>query len=825
MPYTSLSQWIGLIMLISPLSLLATSANDFPATNYESENCTAPPIIYCPSFVWLKPSESAHPNRTGYAQADPGGPNCEAPIVSYTDEIFIINACHKVYTRIWTATDPNNPSLIDTCHQTIKQVDEEAPVIENVPDDLIIYTDNMDPNTINCSTRVSWIPPLPYDNHLLSSFTFTAKKNGVELNLRSGDNFMDGVTTITYTAFDYCGNFSTASFDINVMCADCHLDCPEDVCLPLDSDTSPQSTGTATAYNGNTNCGTVSTYYLDELIETGCNGKSKTIRTWYGVFANMPQNTSSCTQTIELKDLSAVVLHNCPDDINVVDNFTKAHWAPPVAVASDNANVITTTSNFSPGNFFPIGITTVIYTAVDACGNEATCSFKVSVLNDATYENCPADIEVTCSPGGTATVSWDEPVYQGSCSTCKRGAPIYGFMYMGSFNGSNYYCSTSNYTYADAKDLVKKHGGHIASINSAEENDYLSKRIISSTAMIGYTDIVHEGQFVWEDGSTPTYNNWFHMQPNNQDNQDVVELMKSSGLWNDVENDKKLEVIMEFPCEYVKQIEGPRPGQELNSGTYTVEYHISDGCGLSQFCKFDITVRAGISMLCQDDIYTEVPTSATEVSVSWDAPQAFSCCASCNDLSCITVEQIEGPPSGSNFYRQSKTQITYRATDPCGNSVVCSFFILVDIDETSGKVISDTDLYAPAMETLETSEEGAPTSGEILIAEKENTVSEFLKEEEKDVKKALVIAGEKTPLTSDKFYPNPMLDVLNLELSDYTTVNALTIFDYNGRMVLHNAASFGNTTTIDVSKLNAGIYILQIQNKDTSISTHKLVKL
>ena len=53
-------------------------------------------------------------------------------------------------------------------------------------------------------------------------------------------------------------------------------------------------------------------------------------------------------------------------------------WTPPTA--SDNSGeTVTLTSDYSPGDTFPIGTTVVTYTAMDAYGNVATSSFNVVV--------------------------------------------------------------------------------------------------------------------------------------------------------------------------------------------------------------------------------------------------------------------------------------------------------------------------------------------------------------------------------------------------------------------------------------------------------------
>ena len=52
-------------------------------------------------------------------------------------------------------------------------------------------------------------------------------------------------------------------------------------------------------------------------------------------------------------------------------------WTPPTA--SDNSGLVTLTSSHNPGDTFPLGVTTVSYTAVDPDSNLMTESFTVTI--------------------------------------------------------------------------------------------------------------------------------------------------------------------------------------------------------------------------------------------------------------------------------------------------------------------------------------------------------------------------------------------------------------------------------------------------------------
>lgn len=84
-------------------------------------------------------------------------------------------------------------------------------------------------------------------------------------------------------------------------------------------------------------------------------------------------------------DRAPPVFSGCPEDIEVDADAGEMSavvtWAAPTA--SDNCALASLTSTHAPGDTFPIGTTTVVYTAVDACGNVSECVFDVVVLNQS----------------------------------------------------------------------------------------------------------------------------------------------------------------------------------------------------------------------------------------------------------------------------------------------------------------------------------------------------------------------------------------------------------------------------------------------------------
>ncbi len=110
-------------------------------------------------------------------------------------------------------------------------------------------------------------------------------------------------------------------------------------------------------------------------------------------------------------------------------------------------------------------------------------------------------------------------------------------------NGHDYYLLESGFTWTDAEAFAVTLGGHLASINDADENEFVRASVLrfdgtDRRGWIGYTDQVIEGTFEWSDGSTTTYTNWGPGEPNNGGpslNEDHVEML-GNGVWNDLSN-------------------------------------------------------------------------------------------------------------------------------------------------------------------------------------------------------------------------------------------------------------------------------------------------
>ena len=178
-------------------------------------------------------------------------------------------------------------------------MDNAAPVIMGCPSDIEVMTQDCDQVSVN------WTPPTATDNCTLSTFQSTHNP---------GDLFSIGQSTVTYTAIDENGIFSTCSFQINI------------------------------------------------------------------------------------QDNQDPVISNCPSDMVIEaaeDCLTPVSWTVPTA--TDNCTLSSFSGSHNPGEIFPVGNTSVTYTALDQSGNSTSCSFTVTVEDRLApqFTDCPSDIVAT----------------------------------------------------------------------------------------------------------------------------------------------------------------------------------------------------------------------------------------------------------------------------------------------------------------------------------------------------------------------------------------------------------------------------------------------
>lgn len=171
-----------------------------------------PPVITCPVDILLNCSDGISPDDTGYATATD---NCELnPQITFSDDEAGSFPCEYEIIRSWSVTDQCGHESM--CEQLITVLDDVPPVI-TCPNDLTVNASLID----SCNSIVNSLQ-LTSVNDACSNVQISYQVNGAtsaqgQQNV-SGLVFNVGVSTVTYTVTDECGNSSSCSFDVTVIC-------------------------------------------------------------------------------------------------------------------------------------------------------------------------------------------------------------------------------------------------------------------------------------------------------------------------------------------------------------------------------------------------------------------------------------------------------------------------------------------------------------------------------------------------------------------------------------------------------------------------------
>jgi gliding motility-associated-like protein len=346
------------------------------------------------------------------------------------------------------------------CQFSIEVIDTTSPFSVICPSDTSLT------NTSGlCSTTFTWIPPT-FDDNCDDSLTIWFISSPTP-GLTNGGNFPVGITKITYFASDNFGNLDSCSFTINVLdnedpiILNCNLDttinnllgfCSGSLTWPTpifsdNCDNNPTVVLTSTPINGLQN---------SDTLPIGTTHFVYLVTDLYG-------NSSTCSFYITVDDNEAPTFLNCQTDTTINNNIDLCSaifsWDTPLI--NDNCDalpqltyVTAPTVGLISGDSFPLGQTTITYTAVDTSGNISTCSFSVFVVDSQNpiIQNCPNDTILINEPGICgAHVNWVAPTFSDNCdqnlSSTLTSSPTPGLV-----NGSEFPVglTTMNYLIVDS---------------------------------------------------------------------------------------------------------------------------------------------------------------------------------------------------------------------------------------------------------------------------------------------------------------------------------------------------------------------------------------
>ncbi len=120
-------------------------------------------------------------------------------------------------------------------------------------------------------------------------------------------------------------------------------------------------------------------------------------------------------------------------------------------------------------------------------------------------------------------------------------------------------------SWGDARDICASQGGYLATIQNAEENEFIY-RLTNGNSWLGATDQVEEGIWVWLSGEPWEYQNWEQGEPSNGNQIEAEHYLsiEPSSLWNDVPD-----VNNPFICEW--EPDTPVLDPAVQTALYTIQ--------------------------------------------------------------------------------------------------------------------------------------------------------------------------------------------------------------------------------------------------------------
>ncbi|XP_072032242.1 hyalin-like isoform X2 [Amphiura filiformis] len=566
---------------------------------------TSPTFTYCPNDITAYAPEGT--TSTSVSWTTPEATD-DSGTISYTrthesGAIFTVGATPVLYT----AYDPTGNSA--SCLFTVTVIVNQRPVTSNCPSSQTLSAD-----TGLTTTTATWTEP-----------TFSDELGNIvpTTNIQPGATFPLGTTVISYTATDLTGLEGLCTFEIIVQDTEKPQisNCPSDVTsMAASGTTSATVTWTApTATDNDAVASLVSNYNSPSTFPIG-------VRNIVYVASDPSGNFRQCIFKATVTETQLPVFVNFPTDqtVNAATGQATAvvTWAEPsVTYPFQPAPIVT--SNYEPGDVFPIGITTVTYRAEDSLGGVTTDEFNVRVLDTQNPEitSCPNDITSFVASGSSSTtVTWTAP-------TATDNDAITSLV--------------SNY---DSPATFAVGGFSVV---------YVTTDPSGNTAECSFQVTIIETQ-------APTFVNFPADQVVNTSPGQPTAIV----TWTVPSVTYTFEPAPIVTSNY-------EPGDVFTLGATTVTYRAEDSFGVVTTDEFIIRVIDEENpqiINCPSDITVYVAPGLTSATVTWTPPTATD-----NDMIVSLISNYNTP---REFQIGSK-EVVYVATDPAGNFDDCTFVIIV----------------------------------------------------------------------------------------------------------------------------------------------------
>jgi len=290
-------------------------------------------------------------------------------------------------TVLWSLLDGSG-NTIDSCSMDITINDNEAPVA-------------------NCAAPFT----IQLDANGMASITAADVDNGSADNCAVASTSIDvtdftcsdvGPNTVTLTVTDVNGNSSTCTTVVTVEDNVAPTAVCQNITVFLDA-TGNVSIAAADVDGGSADACGIATTSIDitdfTCADLGPNNVTLTVTDVNG-------NTSTCIAVVTVEDDIPPTIA-CPADITVNNDagMCGAIVNFPVATGFDNCSVtVSQTGGLASGSAFPVGVSTVEFTATDGSGNTEVCSFTITVVDNEAPTMVCQNITIQLDEFGNASI-------------------------------------------------------------------------------------------------------------------------------------------------------------------------------------------------------------------------------------------------------------------------------------------------------------------------------------------------------------------------------------------------------------------------------------
>ncbi|XP_059726896.1 brevican core protein [Haemorhous mexicanus] len=212
-------------------------------------------------------------------------------------------------------------------------------------------------------------------------------------------------------------------------------------------------------------------------------------------------------------------------------------------------------------------------------------------LNGGTCAEDGAQLTCLCLPG-YGGISCERPL--------RRCSPGWD-----SFQGACYRHFSTRRSWEDAESQCRHHGGHLATILTPEEQDFINDQY-REYQWIGLNDRTIEGDFQWSDGSPLLYENWHPGQPDSyflSGENCVVIVWHDGGQWSDVPCNYHLS----YTCKMGLVQCGPPPALSNARAFGKAKQRYEIGSTARYRCRPGLAPRRSPIIRCREDGTWEPP--------------------------------------------------------------------------------------------------------------------------------------------------------------------------------------------------------------------------